>query len=309
MKAIIYKKYGGPEVFEFAEVEKPSPKANEVLIKIVATSVTQGDRRLRVADPFLARLHNGLIKPKKYPVLGFECSGIVEAVGEQVLKIGVGDEVVAFAGFSFGGYAEYICVNVEGDISKGLVARKPSNIDFVEAAVCPTGGVTALSFLKDLGIESLEGKEILILGASGSVGSFAVQIARQYGAVVTGVTSKKNFELVQSLGAVYIVDYKSNNVFELNKKYYRVFDAVGLYSKSEYKKVLNSNGRFASVKGTARSTEHILEDFMTLVKNGMVKPVIDKVYSWDEIVEAHNHIDTGHKVGNIGLRVLESNEM
>jgi len=306
MKAIVYRRYGGPEVFEFVEVEKPSPKANEVLIKIVATSVTQGDRRLRVADPVLARLHNGLLKPKKYPILGFECSGIVEKVGKRVTTIQVGEAVVAFAGFSFGCYAEYICINTDGEINKGLVARKPSNIDFVEGAVCPTGGVTALSFLKDLGIEDLNGKEILILGASGSVGSFAVQIAKHYGAVVTGVSSTANCELVQNLGADFVVDYKVSNVFELNKIYDRVFDAVGLYSKSEYKKVLSSEGRFASVKGDAKSTKNVLDDFMTLVEKGAVKPVIDKIYSWEEIVEAHNHIDTGHKVGNIGLRVLET---
>lgn len=303
MKAIVYHSYGGPEVLTYTTLDKPAPKAKEVLVRIVSTSVTHGDIRMRKADPALARFHSGLLKPKKYPVLGFECSGVIDAIGADVTTYQIGDEVMVFAGLSFGAYTEYMTVQTEGKFTKGAVVQKPANLSFDEAAVSPTGGITAIGFLRDLGIEEAKGKSILILGASGSVGTYAVQVAKHYGAIVTGVTSTKNVELVKSLGADRVVDYKKDDFSLRDEKYDMVFDAVGLYAKSVCKKVLKSNGTYASVKGSAKRSENALELLAELLGNGTVKSVIDKTYQWEEIVEAHKYVDQGHKVGNVVVRV------
>lgn len=303
MKAIVYHSYGGPEVLTYTTIDKPAPKAKEVLVRVVSTSVTHGDIRMRKADPALARFHSGLLKPKKYPILGFECSGVVDVVGAEVTNYQIGDEVMVFAGLGFGAYTEYMTVQTEGDFTKGALVKKPSNLSFDEAAVSPTGGITAIGFLRDLGIEEAKGKSLLILGASGSVGTYAVQVAKHYGAIVTGVTSTKNVELVKSLGADHVVDYKKDDFSLRDVKYDMVFDAVGLYAKSVCKKVLKVNGTYASVKGSAKKSEKALELLAELLANGTVKSVIDKTYQWDEIVEAHQYVDQGHKAGNVVVRV------
>lgn len=305
MKAISYEMYGEPEVLIYKTVDKPKAKDNEVLIHIITSSVTHGDIRMRAANPFLARLHSGLFKPTKYPILGFECSGIVESIGKSVVNYEVGDEVMAFAGIRFGAYAEYITIQTDGRYKYGALVKKPSNISFDEAGVSPTGGITAIGFLKDLGIENAKGKRILIIGASGSVGSFAVQIAKYYGALITGVTSTKNIQLVKSLGANEVIDYKKNDFTSSDVKYDMVFDAVGLYKKSKCKKVLTNEGKFASVSGSSKSGDKALELLAELMEKGHIKPVIDKTYSWNDIVEAHRYVDKGHKVGNVVFRVTE----
>jgi len=303
MKAIIYKSYGGPEVLTYTTLAKPAPKSKEVLIRIISTSVTHGDIRMRAADPVLVRLHNGILRPKKYPVLGFECAGVIEAVGDAVTEYKIGDEVMAFAGLEFGAYAEYMTVQVEGKFIKGALIKKPSNITFEEAAVSPTGGITAIGFLRDLGIENSKVKKILIIGASGSVGTFAVQIAKYYGAFITGVTSTRNVDLVKILGADHVIDYTKDDFASSNEKYDMVFDAVGLYKKSTCKKVLKSGGTYASVKGNAKNTYKALEFLAELLEKGHIKAIIDTTFQWNEIVKAHNYVDQGHKVGNVAVKV------
>lgn len=305
MKTIVYKSYGGPEVLTYTTLAKPAPKSKEVLIRIISTSVTHGDVRMRAADPVLVRLHNGLLRPKKYPVLGFECAGVVEVVGDAVTEYKIGDEVMAFAGLGFGAYAEYMTVQVEGKFTKGAVVKKPSNITFEEAAVSPTGGITAIRFLRDLGIENQKNKKILIIGASGSVGTYAVQIAKYYGALVTGVTSTKNIDLVESLGADHVIDYTKDDFPTSNEKFDMVFDAVGLYKKSTCKKMLKPGGTYSSVKGNAKNTNKALEFLVELMKAGHIKAIIDTTFQWNEIVKAHNYVDQGHKVGNVAVKVAD----
>lgn len=301
MKAIDYGKYGGPEVLRFREIKKPIPKKNEILIKVYATSITRGDIRLRKADPFMARLYNGLFRPKKVNVLGFELAGVVEEIGVDVDKYKVGDEVFAFCGFGFGAYAQYKCIQIDGDFKNGTVAIKPAKLTFEQAAVIPTGGLTALSLVRKANIK--RGQKVLIYGASGSVGTFAVQLAKYYGAIVTGVCSTTNIDLVKSIGANRVIDYTKEDFTSINNTYDFVLDAVGKITAKKCKNILTKKGTYASVHFSPPNRCDDMEYLRKLIETDNLRPVIDRQYHWSEIVKGHEYVEKGHKKGNVVLSV------
>ena len=301
MKAVVYEKYGSPEVLHLKEVRKPVPKDNEILVRVYATSVTAGDWRIRKADPLAARFFNGLFRPKKIKVLGFEVAGDVESVGKNVKRYKKGDAVFAFCGFNFGGYAEYKCLPEDGTIKKGLAAIKPSNLTYEEAACVPTGGIAAIAYLRKGDIENRE--KVLIYGASGSVGTYAVQIAKYYGKEVTGVCSSSNMEMVKSIGADHVIDYSKENFADRNERYDLIFDAVAKTSKSKCQKALAPNGKFISIQGRGQESNKDLEILKELIEEGKIKPVMDKQYTLDQIIDAHKYVEQFHKKGNVVIKI------
>jgi NADPH:quinone reductase-like Zn-dependent oxidoreductase len=296
MKAVVYEKYGSPDVLELKDIPKPVPKENELLVKIISTTVTAGDWRMRKADPFLARLFNGLFKPSRVKILGFDLAGIVEEVGSKVSSFKKGDEVFAWCGLKFGAYAEYKCVPEDE-----FVAIKPANITFDEAAAAPTGGLTALRFLRSTAPGP--GKEILVYGASGSVGTYAVQMAKNYGARVTAVCGTDNVGLVKSLGADEVIDYKKQDFTKISTRFDVVFDAVGKASKSACKTTMKSGAKYVSVSGSPKTTPEDMLILKQLLETGKIKSVIDRKYSLDQIREAHTYVEGFRKKGNVVVGV------
>ncbi len=320
MKAAVYRRYGPPEVVQIKNVEKPVPKDNEVLVRIHATTVSAADWRMRRAVPFIVRFMSGFWGPKKIQILGMEFAGKVEAVGKAVTRFGEGDQVFGSTGFKFGAHAEYACLPEDA-----LLEIKPVTMTFEEAAAVLFGGVSALHFLRKAKIQA--GQKVLIYGASGSVGVFAVQLAKHFGAHVTGVCSTANLDLVKSLGADEVVDYTREDFSRAGRVYDIVFDTVGKSGFSRSLKSLKRGGFYVRVGGAerlssiagdilrgmlvsitgvakviggiAREAAGDLSFLKGLIEAGKLRTVIDRRYSLDEIAEAHRYVEAGHKKGHV----------
>ena len=325
MKTVVCTKYGPPEVLQLADVEKPAPKFNEVLIKIETTSVSVGDTRIRgfrvpLSFRLPARLMLGITKPR-HPVLGSVLAGTIESRGKDVTLFNPGDEVVAFTGHNFGAYAEYICMR-----ETGCITKKPGNLSFSEATAIPWGGYTSMHFLEQAAIKP--GQRVLVYGASGSLGTAAIQLAKYAGAEVTGVCSTVNLKLVKSLGADRVIDYTTGDVFRNGEMYDVIYDTVGKSPVFKSMKALRKKGILLHavlmpmygmflkiifklngrqlVGGTFTSNAIGLNRLNKLAEEGILRPVIDRTYPLEDIVEAHRYVDAGHKKGNLVITINHS---
>ena len=301
MKAVICTKYGNPEVLQLQEVSNPTHNDSQILVKIVATTVNSADVRVRSLDvkgflKVVMRLVLGISRPRK-PILGTVFSGVVESIGGKVSKFKVGDKVFGMTGFKFGTYAEYIAVNQNGN-----VIEMPANATYEEAAAIIFGGQTAIYFLDKAKIAEKLNPKILIIGATGSVGTSAIQIARHYKADITAVCSSEGRKLVSELGVNSIIIYDKEDFTKQTEKFDIIFDAVGKFNKKQCEILLNKNGIYKSVNSVSASeTIQQLQLLKELFEKGAFKAVIDKTFQMDEIIEAHRYVDTGRKKGNIVL--------
>ncbi|HSL45363.1 MAG TPA: NAD(P)-dependent alcohol dehydrogenase [Anaerolineales bacterium] len=326
MKAIVWTNYGSPDVLQLKEIAKPTPKSNEVLIKIYATTVTAGDCEARnLKMPILIRLpmrmYVGLRKPKRITILGQELAGEIESIGRDVKRFRVGDQVFGTTGLGFGAYAEYICLPEKS--AMGVLATKPANMPYEEAAAVPTGGLEALHFIRKGNIR--RGEKVLIIGAGGSIGTFAVQLARYFGAEVTGVDSTSKLEMMRSIGADHVIDYTQQDFTKTAETYDVIFDVPGKSSFSRNLGSLKQNGRYLLVNPglshmlqgpwtSMRSGKKVIfgagsqtiEDLMflrELLEARKIKAAIDRRYSLEQIAEAHRYVETGQKQGNVVINV------
>ena len=324
MKAIVCTQYGSPEVLELQNIEKPIPKEDDVLVKIYAASVTTADTIMRTGKPLFGRLFLGLTKPK-YPITGTGFAGVIESIGIGVNKFKVGDKVFGESLFGFGTNAEYVCVP-----QCGVMVSKPESISFKEAAPICDGALTSINFLKCIA-NIKPGQKILINGASGSLGTAAVQLAKYFGAEVTGVCSYNNIEMVTELGADKVIDYHQQDFTKLEQTYDVIYDTVGTLSFSHCKLSLEKNGQFISpvlsfglliqvvwrslfgdkkVKFAAtgvKPTKELLllvNELKPLFEKNKIQTVIDREYKIEDIIDAHNYIDNGHKKGNILITIV-----
>jgi NADPH2:quinone reductase len=318
MKAIVYKEYGSPDVLQFKEVKKPTPANNEVLIRVYATSVTSADCLMRRGDTIISRLFLGLMKPRRN-ILGTEIAGEIEETGKNVTRFNKGDQVFGFTGFGLGAYAQYKCMPENGSL-----VLKPTNINYGESAAVVDGATTALFFLKDKA-NIQRGQKVLIIGASGSIGTFAVQIAKYFGAEVTGVCSTANLDMIKLLGADKVIDYTEDDFTKNGEKYDIIFDTVGKSSFSQCKGSLNKYGKYVLTTGglmqrfqmmwtaliggkklmtgmSIEKTESLLF-IKELIEAEKLELVIDKCYSLDQIAKAQGYVEKGHKMGNVIINV------
>jgi NADPH:quinone reductase-like Zn-dependent oxidoreductase len=326
MKAIVWTKYGSPEGLKLTEVEKPVPESDEILVKVQATSVTAGDCEIRRLElplglSFPVRLYAGLLRPKRIPILGQELAGEVLEVGKQVTSYQKGDKVFGTTGFGFGAYAEYICLPANPGDADGVLAAKPDNLTYEEAATVPTAGFEALHFLRESNIQP--GKKVLIIGAGGSIGTFAIQLARQFGAEVTGVDSTEKMDLIRSIGANHAIDYTMEDYTRAGKTYDLIIDVVGKHSVSRRLRLLNPDGvyylAFAKLshimlgwwtsltskkKLKIQSANQKKEDLMFLAEllaAGKLKSIIDRRFPLDQVADAHRYVEAGGKKGNVSI--------
>jgi NADPH:quinone reductase-like Zn-dependent oxidoreductase len=318
MKAIVYEKYGSPEVLQLKEVEKPTPKENEVLVKVHAASIQQTDINFRKGTPFLARVLAGLFKPKN-PILGCDYSGIVETVGKNVIEYKIGDEVYGLLNQRTGTHAEIISVSMKE------ISHKPKNLDFVEAASVGVAGPMALQCLRDHG-EIQQGQKVLVNGASGGIGTFGVQISKSYNTEVTGVCSTLNLEMVKSIGADHVIDYTKEDFTKKIDEYDIIFDAVRKSTFNDCKDALTSRGIYVTTEfgpsimlqmrlysnpngkrmiGMLLKTDPAdLEYIRDLIETGKIKPVIDRTYPLEKIAEAHQYVERGHAKGKVIVKIV-----
>ncbi len=309
MKAVICEKYGEPEVLKLKEVPKPTPKDNEVCVKIHATAVTNSDIFIRgsklpfpIIIPF--RLMIGITRPRK-SIIGLVFSGEIESIGKDIKRFKQGDNVFGLTGFNLGTYAEYMCMK-ETDSKSGCISLKPENISHEEATMVSYGGLLAFQYLEKGNIQ--KSQKILIYGASGTTGIIAIQVAKYLGAEVTGVCSTSNIEMVKNLGADYVIDYTKQDSVSEDINYDFILDAVGKVKTSKLKdsckKALSSNGKYVSIdNGDLKLYSHRLNKIKEYVESGHIKPFLDKTYSLEEIVEAHRYVEKGHKKGGVAITV------
>ena len=328
MKAIVWTKYGSPDGLQLQEVDKPVPKDNEILIKVHATTVTAGDcemcrLKLPLMLSFPMRLYAGFLKPKRIPILGQELSGEVVEVGAKVNLYKVGDQVFGTTGFRFGAYSEYICLPAEPGDAQGTLAPKPTNLTYEEAAAVPTAAFEALHFLRKANIQS--GKKVLIVGAGGSIGTFAIQLARHFGAEVTGVDSTEKMDLLRFIGANHVIDYTSEDYTKSGETYDLIIDVVGRRGVPRRLKLLKPDGYYflayagpshillslwtsstSSKKFKIEASSQRKEDLIflkELIEAGKFKSIIDRSYPLEQVSEAHRYVESGGKKGNVVITV------